>query len=84
MIDKRGILDETVFTYKVTKDKKVFISCEGKQVSILSGKKADKFIADITGLEGKDAQLVMAKVTGNFKRGNERVVNKQNRSTTQK
>jgi len=79
MIDKRGVLDETVFTYRVTKDKKVFISCEGRQVTILSGKKAEKFIADIASLEGKDAQLVMAKVTGNFKRGNERLVNKQKR-----
>lgn len=24
-VDKRGVLDEEVFTYRVTKDKKVFI-----------------------------------------------------------
>ena len=33
---------------------------------------ARKFLAAINGLEGKPAQLVMAKITGNFKRGNER------------
>ena len=71
-IDKRGILDEEVFTYRITKDKKVFISYEGRQVTVLSGKKAEGFIADISGAEGKDAQLILAKITGNFKRGNER------------
>ena len=72
-VDKRGILDAEVFTYRMTKDKKVFISCDGKQVTTLSGKKAESFIAKIQGLEGKDAQLIMAKVTGNFKRGNEKL-----------
>ena len=72
-IDKRGILDEEIFSYRITKDNKVFISYEGKQVTILSGKKADEFIAKIRNAEGKAAQLVMAKATGNFKRGNEKL-----------
>ena len=73
-MDKRGILDDEVFTYRITKDKKVFISYEGKQVTTLSGGKAEKFIADIADAYGKDAQLIMAKVTGNFKRGNEKLI----------
>ena len=73
MIDRRGILDEEVFTYRITKDKKVFISYHGKQVTILSGWRAEAFISEIAGAEGKDAQLIMAKVTGNFKRGNEKL-----------
>ena len=60
-VNKRGILDDDVFSYKVTKDKKVFISYHGKQVTTLSGSKADRFIADIENAEGKEAQLVMAK-----------------------
>jgi len=72
-VDKRGILDDEVFTYRITKDKKVFVSYEGKQVTILSGKKAEKFINDIENAEGKKAQLIMARVTGNFKRGNEKL-----------
>ena len=71
-IDKVGILDDEIFTYKITKDKKVFISWYGKQVTILNGSKAEAFISDITKAEGKDAQLIMAKITGNFKRGNEK------------
>jgi len=76
-IDKRGILDEEIFTYKTNKDGKVFISYEGKQVTILSGKKAEDFIRKIQNAEGKDAQLIMAKVTGNFKRGNEKLFKKK-------
>ena len=43
-----------------------------KQVMILKGKQAQKFLSKIDGLDGKEAQLVMAKITGNFKHGNER------------
>jgi len=79
IVDKRGILDEEIFAYRITKDKKVFISYEGKQVTILSGSKAEKFVADIEDAGGKEAQLIMAKVTGNFKRGNEKLFKKQGR-----
>jgi len=71
-IDKRGRLDEEVFAYRITKDKTVFISWYGKQVTVLSGKKAGDFITDIAGADGKAAQLLMAKATGHFKHGNER------------
>jgi hypothetical protein len=70
--DKRGILDDEIFTYRITKDNKVFISWHEKQVTTLSGNKAKAFISAIEGADRKEAQLIMAKVTGNFKRGNER------------
>ena len=76
-IDKRGILDNEVFSYKINKDQKVFISYEGTPVTILNGKKAESFISKIKHAKGKESQLIMAKVTGNFKRGNERPVKKQ-------
>jgi hypothetical protein len=69
-IDKRGVLDEEVFTYRESREK-VFLFWNGKQVMILKGKLAQKFLSKIDGLEGKAAQLVMAKITGNFKHGNE-------------
>lgn len=71
-IDKRGRLDEEIFTYKVTKDKKVFISWHGKQVTVLHGRKAEEFLFQMEDAEGKQAQLIMAKATGHFKHGNER------------
>ena len=70
-IDKRGRLDEEIFAYRESKDK-VFIFWHTKQVMILKGAQARKFIAKIAHLDGKAAQLVMAKITGNFKHGNER------------
>ncbi|MEI2737154.1 MAG: hypothetical protein V9F01_00045 [Chitinophagaceae bacterium] len=71
-IDKRGRLQEEVFTYQETKDGKVFIFWQGKRVTILSGKKAQQFVAKIAAADHHQAQLFMAKATGNFKRGNER------------
>ncbi len=71
-VDKRNILDDEVFTYQTGKDGKVFIFWYRKQVKILKGKEAQKFLAKIAVLDHKEAQLVMAKATGNFKRGNER------------
>lgn len=39
---------------------------------ILKGKEARRFVGKIADLNHKEAQLIMAKETGNFKRGNER------------
>jgi hypothetical protein len=70
--DQRGILDEAVFVYQQTKDGKVLISWQNKLVKILKGAEADKFLKKITDLDEKQTQLALAKITGNFKRGNER------------
>jgi hypothetical protein len=71
-VDKRNKLDEEVFTYKINKDNKVFIYWQGKQIMILKGSESEKFIRRIKDADNKEAQLLMAKVTGNFKHGNER------------
>ncbi len=69
--DKKNKFEEEVFTYRITKDLKVFISWQGKQIMTLTGKASDKFISKIQLASHKEAQLIMAKVTGNFKHGNE-------------
>lgn len=71
-VDQRNVLDDEIFDYRVTKNGTVMITWHGKTVKTLSGQKADDFLEKIADIEGKDAQLVMAKITGNFKRGNER------------
>ncbi|MQR96219.1 hypothetical protein [Fictibacillus phosphorivorans] len=72
-IDKRNRLEEKPFSYRETKDQNVFIDYYGKQVKILKGKEAEKFLNRIRTSESEMAeQLIMAKITGNFKRGNER------------
>jgi hypothetical protein len=68
-IDKRGRLQEQPFTFRETTDGKVFIYWHGRQVMILKDGHAERFLR---GLTDENAQLRMARVTGNFKRGNER------------
>ncbi|WP_175986839.1 hypothetical protein [Bacillus sp. Marseille-Q1617] len=73
-IDKRNRLDESPFQYRVTKSGFVFIDYEGRQVKVLKGKDADRFLEKVKTAESeKERQLMMAKITGNFKRGNERL-----------
>lgn len=72
-IDKRNKLKEEVFSYRVSKDNKVFIFWNGKEVMILKGKESEKFLLKVSKADKIEAQLIMAKITGNFKRGNEKV-----------
>jgi hypothetical protein len=77
-IDKRKRLEEEVFTYRVTKDNIVFIDFHGKQVKTLKGKEAEKIIKRIEQAPtDQEVQLILAKVTGNFKRGNEKDASKK-------
>ncbi len=70
--DKHNTFAEEVFTYRTNKDGKVFIYWHGKQVMMLKDKQARDFLSKVEGLDEREAQMVMAKITGNFKRGNER------------
>lgn len=72
-VDKHGVFDEEVFTYRASKDGKIFIAWHGRTVMTLKGKDAERFLARVGGLDEREAQLVMAKLTGNFKHGNERL-----------
>jgi hypothetical protein len=61
------------FTAVVTGDDRVLVSFDGRQVVALAGVDARKVIERLEGAEDEDAeQMVLAKATGNFKRGNER------------
>jgi len=72
-IDQRGRLAGEVFAYRATKENKIFISWHGKPVTTLSGEKARRFLADMDGADRQAAQLIMAKATGHFKHGNEKM-----------
>jgi hypothetical protein len=60
------------FSYRSSKDGKVFISWFGKPVMTLKGQEARKLLNRLQALDEVQVQLALAKVTGNFKRGNER------------
>lgn len=70
--DARGELLDSRFDYRTQKDGRVVLTWYGKPVKSLSGPEAQKFLARLGGLEDHDAQLLMARATGNFKRGNEK------------
>lgn len=70
--DKRGRLTEEPFAYRTTKDGQVFITWQGRQVLTLKGPDARRFLARIAGRDAAGVQLALAKITGNFKHGNER------------
>jgi hypothetical protein len=73
MEDKRNILfDENPFSYKILKDNKAQILFKGKIVSTLIKKDFNKLIRVIQ-LDNKyEIQLFLAKITGQFKHGNEK------------
>lgn len=68
----RGGLEDSPFTIREGKDGRVFISWRGAQALILKGKKAQTFLARMSTLSAPEQQQEMARITGNFKRGNER------------
>ena len=61
------------FSAVVTRDERLLVSHDGRQVVTLSGGDARKVIDKLERSDNEEAeQLVLAKATGNFKRGNER------------
>lgn len=60
-VDKRNRLEEKPFSYRETKDQNVFLDYYGKQIKILRGKEAEKFLNRIRAGENELAeQLIMA------------------------
>jgi hypothetical protein len=57
------------FEYSRRKNGEVVIFHKGRLAATLRGKRADEFLAR---LSSGDQQQVMARATGNYKRGNER------------
>lgn len=59
--DKRDLLTEDVFTYRASKDGKVFLAWRGTKMKILKGEAAADFIEKVAGLDQRSEQLWMAK-----------------------
>ncbi len=69
--DIGGALSSNPYTWHELKGE-VRISWKGKVVTVLRKDSAMKFLERISHASVKESQLIMAKATGNFKRGNER------------
>lgn len=57
------------FAWKKNERGEVLVTHRGRPATTLRGRRAQEFIED---LEQHDEQELMARVTGNYKRGNER------------
>ena len=61
--------DPSGFTWMQRKNGDVVIEHHGRRAAVLRGRKADDFLADV---DSGDEQELMARLTGNYKHGNER------------
>ena len=67
----------TGFTYE-TRGSEVVVFHRGRQATLLKGNTARRFLRD---LETRDPQQTMARATGNYKRGNERMAKQHPRNS---
>ena len=65
-------LADEPFRFRALKDGRVFLYYEERHVVTLAGDAARRFLQRAEGQQGEALQLLMAKATKNFKRGNER------------
>ena len=68
------------FTYQVRKSGDIEISHHGRPAVMLRGKEAENFKQKAPDEHSAEAQQLMARVTGNYKRGNERKAGEHQRN----
>ena len=66
--------DDFGFRYQKRKNGEVVVTRGGKTVTTLCGVKANDFLDEAQGADTFSPQQLMARVTGNYKRGNEKLV----------
>lgn len=71
-----GMPEASGFDYTV-RGTEVLIEHHGVRATVLRGARAQQFLDDV---EREDAQLLMARLTGNYRRGNERVARQHPRN----
>lgn len=60
------------FSYVRRKDGTIVVRYHDAPITLLRGRAAERFSGRLEGLDEAGAQQLMARVTGNFKHGNER------------
>lgn len=65
-------LIEHPFSYTITNSETIIIHRNNKQIAIIKGKESLKIQSKILNKSERQIQLILAKITGNYKRGNER------------
>lgn len=68
------------FTWRNRKGGVVEVLHHGRVASTLGGTDAAAFLSDVATLDAAGAQQLMARLTGNYKRGNERLAGQHPRN----
>ena len=69
---EKNPLEDAPFDYRKYKNGNVSVYWKHKEVTLLKGEKAQKFLISVENADEPEAQMAMAKITGHFKHGNER------------
>ncbi|HPF36440.1 MAG TPA: hypothetical protein P5571_11975 [Candidatus Krumholzibacteria bacterium] len=72
--------DDLGFRWQARKNGEVAVTRGGKVVTVLRGDAAREFLADAAGADPLDMQQDLARLTGNYKRGNERLASEHPRN----
>ena len=70
-------LADEPFSYRVLKDESVQIFMNGRLAMTVGGKAGQKLAAKLDGADGHSLQLLLARASGQFKFGNERMGKKR-------
>ena len=68
------------FSYRIRRNGELEILHHGRVASTLRGSDADDFLAEVEAADEDDAQQLMARITGNYKRGNQRLASQHPRN----
>jgi antitoxin (DNA-binding transcriptional repressor) of toxin-antitoxin stability system len=78
--DNESASSELGFTWRQRKGGEVEILHHGRLAATLRGHDATDFLQEAGGADETDAQQLMARLTGNYKRGNERTASRHPRN----
>lgn len=67
------------FDWSRRKNGDVVITHHGRAATVLRGRAAERLLADLAGAEDAAVQQRLARVTGNYRRGNERAAGRGRR-----
>jgi hypothetical protein len=65
-------LGDDPFSYRETKDGRVLIDRSGRTVTVVAGSAATALAAKLAAADPAGVQQLLARATGNYRRGNER------------
>ncbi|NNF00640.1 MAG: hypothetical protein HKN25_16605 [Pyrinomonadaceae bacterium] len=68
----RNPFEDMPFSYREYKNGTISISFNDREIMTLKGKSAQKYANRLDNADDLESQMILAKVTGNFKHGNER------------